>query len=172
MTAQNWPQIISWEKGSEQGFVDNPRDPGGATKYGVTLRELSAWRKRMCSVDDVRNLTWLEACEILKSQYFDAVHGDELPSGIDYCVVDAAVNSGPVQAIKWLQRSLGIAADGHYGVVTAQAVAALKNRKAAIERYDAARLGFMRHLRTWPFFHNGWFARVHLVTRRAEALAA
>ena len=172
MSAQNWPLIASWIKQSEGGFVDNPRDPGGATNYGITLRTLSAWRKMPCTVDDIGALTWGDAREIVKTLYWDTVHGDELPAGLDYCVADAAVNSGPVQAIKWLQRSLGIVADGRFGPVTAQAVKSIRDPKAAIERYDAARLGFMRHLRTWPVFGRGWFARVNLVTERAKGLTA
>lgn len=172
MAAKNWSLIAVFLKQSEGGFVMNPHDPGGATNYGVTIGELSACRKRPCTVSDVRNLSWIEARDILKSQYWDAVHGDDLPSGLDYCVVDAAVNSGPVRAIEWLQASVGVQADGHYGVITAAAVAAVNDRQAAIKRYDAARLGFMRHLRTWRFFSRGWSARVNLVTERAEKLAA
>lgn len=172
MSAKNWPVVSLWIKQSEGGFVNNRRDPGGATNYGITLRTLMAWRHRPVSVADVRSLQWSEAVAIIKSQYADTVHFDDLPSGLDYCVVDAAVNSGPVKAIQWLQRSLGIAADGHYGIQTAAAVAGVNDVRGAIERYDAARLGFMRHLRTWPFFGSGWFARVNLVTKRAEALAA
>lgn len=172
MSAQNWPIIASWIQRVEGGFVNDPRDPGGATKYGITIRTLSAWRKMPCTVEDVGRLTWTDAREIVKTLYWDTVHGDDLPSGLDYCVADASVNSGPVQAIKWLQRSLGIAADGLFGPVTAEAVRTIRDVKGAIDRYDAARLGFLRHLRTWPVFGRGWFARVNFVTQRAKGMAA
>lgn len=172
MTEANWPKMVGWIDADEGGFVNNPRDPGGATNHGVTLRELAAFEKRPVTVADVRTLPLATANAILKSQYFDAVHGADLPSGLDYAVADAAVNSGPVQAIKWLQASLGTAADGHYGVVTAQAVAAIEDVSSVIDAYDAARLGFLRHLRTWPVFGKGWFARVNRVTQRAKSLLA
>lgn len=168
----NFQQISLWEKASEGGFVNDPRDPGGATNLGCTLRELEAYRGHPVTVQEVRELQWPEAQAIMKTQYWDAVHGDDLPGGLDYCMMDAAYNSGQVQAIKWLQASIGVAVDGHYGLVTAARVRGLNDRKAAIEAYDKARLGFMRHLRTWPVFGKGWFARVNLVTSRAIALAA
>ncbi|MHB1024072.1 MAG: glycosyl hydrolase 108 family protein, partial [Acidobacteriaceae bacterium] len=86
MTEKNWPQIAIWIRQSEGGFVNDPRDPGGATNFGVTLRVLQAWRHRATSVADVRDLSSAEANDILKAQYFDAVHGAQLPSGLDYAV--------------------------------------------------------------------------------------
>jgi lysozyme family protein len=171
MSAADFDQISLWVKASEGGFVNNQRDPGGATNMGVTLRELSAYRGHICTVADVRNLQWPEAQAIMKTQYWAAVHGDDLPAGLDYCVMDAAYNSGQVQAIKWLQASLRVPVDGHYGLVTAQAVRGINDGKAAIESYDTARLGFLRHLRTWSVFGKGWFSRVNLVTARALVLA-
>jgi len=171
MATKNWGLIASYIKAAEGGFVDNPRDPGGATNMGVTRATLYAWRKKPVSVEDVKNLTWLEASDIYKAMYWEPVRGDLLPSGLDYAVVDAAVNSGTVQAVKWLQRSLIVPVNGHLDLLTTHAVSTVMNPVAAIQRYDAARLGFLQALRTWPIFGEGWFARVNLVTSRAMALA-
>ena len=54
----------------EGGFVNDPDDPGGATKYGVTIHTLRALRGR-ATVDDVKALTEAEAVEIFKGQYFE-----------------------------------------------------------------------------------------------------
>ena len=54
----------------EGGFVNDPDDPGGATKYGVTNHTLRALRGR-ATVDDVKALTEAEAVEIFKGQYFE-----------------------------------------------------------------------------------------------------
>jgi lysozyme family protein len=172
MTAKNFETISLWIKQSEGGFVNLSSDPGGATNLGVTLRELSAWRHHTCTIVDIRALQWPEAQTIMHAQYWESVHGDDLPSGLDYCVMDAAYNSGVVQAVKWLQTSIGVASDGHLGIVTLDKIKSLASEKANVEAYDKARLGFMRALRTWPIFGKGWFARVNLVTSRALALAA
>lgn len=171
MTEANWPQIAEVERAEEGGYVNNLHDPGRATKYGVTIGELAVWRKRPVTVADVQNLTWAEASEILKTQYFDKVRGDLLPAGLDLAVTDAAVNSGPVRAIMWLQRAVGVEVDGCFGIITAHAVAGINDVDALIERYDAARLGFLRHLRTWPWFRRGWFARVNFITAKSKAMA-
>ncbi len=171
MTIQNLDQICLWIKSDEGGYVDDPRDPGGATRYGVTRRVLAAWRGRPVGTEDVMRLTWDEAKKILLAQYLDPIGVDQLPGGLDYCVADAAFNSGPVQAVKWLQRALGVDDDGHLGLVTLRAAAAVKDPAAAVKSYDAERLGFMRHLRTWPVFKNGWLGRVTRVTQRGLELA-
>jgi lysozyme family protein len=174
MSQASWPQIASWLDADEGGFVDDPRDPGGATNHGVTLRELAAYEGHQVTVADVRALSLTTANAILKTQYFDAVHGADLPSGLDYAVTDAAVNSGPVQAIKWLQAVLKISADGHWGVITSHAVSQIKPADvvALIDAYDRARLGFLQRLRTWPIFGKGWSNRVNRVPARAKILAA
>lgn len=168
----NTAEVTLWIKVSEGGFVDNPRDPGGATNMGVTLRELAAYRGHSVTVHDVQDLTWAEAKTILVAQYMDPVHFNDLPSGLDYCVADESFNSGPTKAIKMLQQIVHTEADGHYGLLTAAAVRGINDREGAVEAYDKARLGFLRHLPTWAYFGNGWLNRVNLVSSRAKIMAA
>lgn len=54
--------------------------------------------------------------------YWSLVKGDSLPPGVSYVVFDGTVNSGVGQSVKWLQRALGIAADGIVGPQTLNAV--------------------------------------------------
>lgn len=144
----------------EQGFVDNPKDPGGATNFGVTIKTLSAARGRSASVEDVRNLTKSEARLILSNSYYRPVRFAELPSGLDHAVADFAVNSGPARAVKELQRVLGVTADAIVGPKTIRAAQAVNDIEGLIERYCIARLAFVKGLKTFKTFGRGWTRRI------------
>ena len=64
---------------------------------------------------DMRALTPALVGPLYKRKYWDKVAGDLLPSGLDYAVFDAAINSGPGRAAKWLQELVGVTADGAIG---------------------------------------------------------
>lgn len=151
---------------SEGGYVDHPKDPGGATNMGITHRTLSAWRKRPVTKQDVRDLTRAEAMQIYEAQYWRTSGADRMPAGLDYAVFDYAVNSGPARAVKDLQRVLGVGADG---VVGAQTLAALDGKRVTtlIEELCARRLVFLKGLSTWGTFGRGWQRRVDEVRDRA-----
>jgi len=152
----------------EGGYVNHPRDPGGATNKGVTQSTYDAYRARLAKPQqDVRGITDFEVRTIYKQQYWDTVQADYLPHGLAYCVFDAAVNSGPGQAAKWLQRAVGAGVDGVVGneTITAARRADVRN---TINAYCDMRLAFMRRLKHWPTFKNGWSRRVAEV--RAQSL--
>ena len=155
----------------EGGFADNPKDPGGRTNRGVTQRTYDAHRKRMGQPrKDVKNITDAEVSQIYREQYWNAVRADDLPSGVGYMVFDAAVNSGPSRAAKWLQAVVGTAEDG---VVGDQTIAAIGNLPLVIliDAYCDKRLAFMKSLKHWPTFKNGWARRVAEVRAQAKAWA-
>jgi lysozyme family protein len=87
-------------------------------------------------------------------------------------VFDGAVNSGPVQSIKWLQRALGVNADGQLGQVTLDAIETHPDVDALIADYCARRMLFLRALRTWRKYGGGWQARVSNVQRVSQSMAA
>lgn len=153
----------------EGGYVDHPADPGGATNRGITFATLADWRGTAITKDDVRNLTVAEAGAIYRKNYWDKVRGDALPPGVDLATFDAAVNSGPARAAKWLQQALGVAQDGAIGPLTLAAVAKAEPAALVGEICDA-RMAFLRSLSTWPTFGKGWTRRVDEV--RAAALKA
>ena len=156
--------------GHEGGYVNNPKDPGGATKYGITHRTLAAHRSASSVTPaEVKALTKEEAAEIYRRSYWVQSGGDLLPVGIDFMAFDYGVNSGPAQAVKSLQRVVGVTADG---IVGGQTVAAVKAYKGdLIGAYAAERLRFMRSLKTWPTFGRGWQNRVASVTAQARQIA-
>ena len=149
----------------EGGWSDHPKDPGGATNYGITLRTYSAWLGRPASKAELRGIAHTEVSAIYRAEYWNAISGDDLPPGFDLVAFDAAVNSGPSRAAKWLQTAVGANADGKIGPATI--AAAGRAGPDAIIRACATRMQFLRSLETWHVFGNGWSARV----AATEALA-
>jgi lysozyme family protein len=87
------------------------------------------------------------------------VKGDDLPDGVDYVVFDAAINSGPGRAAKWLQQAVGATADGAIGPGTLKAVSEMPAQEI-VEKYQQIRLEFLQALPTWGTFGKGWGRRV------------
>jgi len=145
----------------EGGYVDHPQDPGGRTNLGVTQRVWEEWMGRPVSEKEMRALTPVMVKPLYKRKSWDAVRADDLMVGVDYCVFDVAVNSGPGRAIKFLQSCVGVTVDGGFGPRT---LAAVKEAEAdpttLIEQYCAKRLEFLQSLKTWPVFGKGWERRV------------
>ena len=171
MTAANFGRALPLVLKHEGGYVDHPKDPGGATNLGVTIGTLSSWLGRPATKAEVRALTRETVAPIYRKNYWAAIRGDELPAGLDYCVFDFAVNSGPKRAAMALQRAVGVADDGVIGSITLANVA---NRPvdATIERIMADRMTFLRRLSTWATFGKGWTARCDGVLKEALDMAA
>lgn len=156
----------------EGGYVNHPRDPGGATNKGITWRTYAAWRRaRDLEPQSVRFITDEEVAAIYKRQYWDAVRADDLPAGLDYAVFDFAVNSGPARAAKFLQRILGVEADGHIGEITLAAVNGRQDVKNIITQLCDNRLAWLRRLSHFDTFGRGWTRRVSEVKLKASAMA-
>jgi lysozyme family protein len=171
MAASSFERALALVLRHEGGYVDHPRDPGGATNLGVTLATLSHARGRPATKADVRELTRAEAAGIYRRSYWDAVQGDDLPAGIDLLLFDLAVNSGPARAVRILQRALGVAEDGVAGPRT-RAALARADPKAVIAAVTRERLLFLQRLPTWPTFGRGWRRRAQAIEQEAHALQA
>lgn len=166
----NFQRSLTAVLAHEGGYVDHPKDPGGATNLGITFAVLQSWRGRPITKADVKALTNSEAAAIYKANYWDKVRGDDLPAGVDYAVMDFAVNSGVFRSATYLQEIVGVAPDGKIGPLTLQAVAAWDAVKL-IEKLSANRLAFLKRLSTWPTFGKGWSSRVTGVLRLAKDMA-
>lgn len=135
----------------EGGYVDHPSDPGGATNYGITERVA----RQHGYTGHMRDLPLQVAIEIYRKDYWSMIKADQLPGALRFHAFDAAVNSGHVQAIKWLQRAAGVKDDGIVGPITIKAAASVSPAK-----YSAIRLRFMTDLKTWSSFGRGWARRI------------
>lgn len=172
MSARNFSGSLLAVLRHEGGKVDDPNDPGGRTAYGVTQAVYDAWRRQQgLAPRDVWSITPSEISAIYRKQYWDAVRGDDLPSGVDYAVFDFAVNSGPARAIKFLQREVGAAPDGKLGPATLAAVNAADPRRI-VAGLSAARQAYLETLNTFPRFGKGWTTRVADVAVAARGMCA
>lgn len=172
MTASNFDKALKAVLADEGGYSNHPSDPGGATNHGVIQKVYDGFRDGLGrSRQSVKKITMAEVRDIYRKQYADAIKFNDLPDGVDYCVFDGAVNSGPSQSVKWLQRALGgVNVDGQLGMATL----------AAVEKADTVRLvnsicdqrmAFLKRLRTWSVFGTGWTKRVKGVRALALAMA-
>ena len=139
----------------EGGFSDHAADPGGKTRFGIT----EAVAREVGYRGDMRELPLDLAKRIYKDKYWDTVKAEQLPAAVRYAVFDAAVNSGPGQAAKWLQRALGVKDDGAIGPQTLAAANA-SNPDSLKMRMLGQRLRFMAGLSNWPAFSRGWAIRI------------
>ena len=145
---QRFERCVATVLEKEGGFVNDPRDPGGATNMGITLATLRAFRETEVTPQDVCNLSCEEAREIYRSRYWIPMRCADLPAGVELMVFDFGVNAGPSRAIKLLQQKSGVKPDGSIGPVTLAAVWA--NKPAAlIAALADARLEYYRKLDTY-----------------------
>ena len=136
---------------AEGGLVDDPRDPGGLTKFGIS--------KRAYPSVDIRNLTREAAIAIYRADFWSRVQGDKLPRAIAFQALDAAVNHGIGNAVRWLQRAAKVADDGVIGPMTLAAIGRADPADLVL-LFNAERLAFYTKLTTFDAFGRGWINRV------------
>ncbi len=157
----------------EGGYVNHPKDPGGATNKGVTLAVFQGFYGASMGTDNLRTITDEQLAHIYKTGYWDKCQCDEFPNGVDYVVFDQAVNSGPGRSAKWLQAAVGVTVDGGIGP---QTIAATRQASASqvINAMCDERLAFMKRIKNgalWETFGRGWQARVDGVREQGLRLA-
>lgn len=168
---ENFIRSMPFIFSEEGGYVNNPKDPGGETNLGVTNRSWSAYIGRQATSAEMHALTKDKVTPFYKKNYWDTVHGDELPAGLDYAVLDWSVNSGARRSVSGLQKVLGVAQDGIIGSHTLEAIAN-QNTNDLIDRFMDERLRWLKTLSTWKTFGNGWDKRVQRVRGRAHKMVA
>lgn len=166
----NFQRCLAATLREEGGFVDDARDPGGATCKGITLATFRQYHPD-ASKDDLRHISDADVQHIYRKGYWNPIKGDDLPSGVDLVTFDFAVHSGNGRASKYLQRIGGVTVDGVIGPKTLAAVNAM-DAKTTINLLCDRRLEFLKGLPTWKFFGKGWQARVSRIREAGLALIA
>lgn len=161
MTERVWKKALDMTFSLEGGYVNDPYDSGGETKYGIS--------KKAYPDLDIESLTLWQAEEIYHKDYWLRCKCDLLPDYLSVAVFDYAVNSGVTKAIKSLQKVLGVTVDGKAGNQTIGAADSQPPHKV-LDAYLNERLNFMMSLKTWKRYGNGWGKRIDKVKKVCEGL--
>jgi len=152
---KTFKEIIEKVLEHEGGYVNDPTDLGGETKYGIT--------KRFYPKVDIKNLTIEKAKQIYKDDYWDKNRIESVPQELWHIFFDMCVNMGRRTAVKILQRAAnskgrGIDEDGGLGPATCKALKGIN-----IERVRAYRVKYYVDLINakpeQEKFYFGWFRR-------------
>ena len=135
----------------EGGYVNDEKDPGGETKFGIS--------KRSYPSEDIPNMTKDRAKALFRRDFWDKVDGDTLQDGVAFQAADFAYHSGPSVAVRYLQRALGVADDGDWGPAS-QAAADAADEHDTIMLLIAERIDYMTRLKNWPNHGKGWARRM------------
>lgn len=152
MAAENFAACLAISLKFEGGDVHHSKDPGGRTSRGVTQATYDAYRdKKRIARRTVFAMTKAELQEIYRNGYWSQLKCDALPCGVDLCIFDYGINSGPGRAQKLMDR------------VRVKKIDAT----AQIHMICDQRLSFLKRLKTWPHFGRGWTRRVESCRRQA-----
>ena len=141
--------------GNEGGYVNNQKDPGGETNWGITKTVAVA----NGYAGDMRTMPKETAKGIYKKMYWDRLQCDQLPFVVAFQLFDAGVNHGNSQAVKFLQRALSVVDDGVIGAKTIAATNSLDDLQIVM-LFNAERIEFYSSLKTFSTFGKGWVRRV------------
>ncbi len=158
MSSANFQRAIPILLEEEGGLVDNPKDPGGLTKYGISHRSYPNV--------DIRALTPEGAAAIYERDWWPACGADKLPWPLCLFVFDHAVNAGCVAAIKCLQRAAHVKDDGNLGPLTLGAVERA-NLRLLCRQFNVERCHFYMRLNSASTFGLGWLGRVASVALKS-----
>jgi lysozyme family protein len=135
----------------EGGDADDPRDPGGRTRWGISQRTYPTL--------DIAKLTRAEAIALYRRDFWTPLQGDALPPALAFQALDAAVNHGVGRTVRWLQRLVGVRVDGQLGPLTLAAIQAADQR-VLIQRLLALRLDLYVEHERFAAFGRGWTRRI------------
>jgi lysozyme family protein len=144
LTASNREASISKTLTYEGGYTNDPRDPGGATNWGITIFDARLHWKPDATAADVKAMPKSVAIEIYRQKYWAKMGCDDRPAGVDFVDFDLGVNSGVGRTTQFRK------------VLDPQQLAPV----AYVKAFCAKRSAFLHSLRTWEAFGKGWGRRV------------
>lgn len=152
----------------EGGFVNDPDDRGGATKFGVTIGTL---REHGIDVDgdgdidvkDVEVMPLEVAKQVYRNHYWEPLKLDRIPGYLRDVMFDMAINHGQSRAVKILQRAItregyDIAVDGLIGPQTISHAPYVELKEVVYERIYFYSM-IIRNDPSQMKFRKGWYNR-------------
>ncbi len=143
--------VVAFVLEQEGGYVDDPRDPGGETKWGISKRSYPELA--------IADLTRDAAIAIYRRDFWEPHRFGELPPALALACFDAGVNQGPQRAVRWLQKALELDPDGVVGPETINR-AMLAPLGATLRALTAERGFAYGCLGTFPAFGRTWMRRL------------
>lgn len=137
--------------GHEGGYVNNPADPGGETKFGIS--------KRSYPNEDIAGMTLDRAKQIYRIDFWDRLRCGDMPRSLSFSVFDCGVNCGVTRAAEFLQKLLRVTVDAQIGPLTLEAVSQANGALLAA-KFNAMRLQYHASLPSFKDFGKGWCRRV------------
>lgn len=135
--------------GHEGKYVNDPRDNGGETQWGISKRSYPAV--------DIKNLTLQGAKAIYYRDFWLPLA--DAHAAVKFQVFDFAVNGGLSTGLRKLQSAIGVADDGHWGPHSAKTLQTFELNDVLL-RFNKERLRFYTSLKGWPDYGKGWTNRV------------
>lgn len=148
-------QIFDRLIGHEGGYVNDPRDPGGETNWGVTKRTAQA----NGYTGNMKTMTRQQAYEIYRRAFWLRYNCEQMPDAVAYQFFDAAVNHGFGNASRMLQRAVGVLDDGIIGKYSIEAINC-NPISDTLMVLNGERLNFYTRLKNFDRFGKGWVNRV------------
>lgn len=157
------PFILAWEG----GFVNHPKDPGGATNKGITIATYRRYFGVGKTVEDLKKIKEEEWDYIFRNGYYDPIKGDKIDNkSIALLCVDMCWGSGPITAIKRIQKCLGTTPDGIVGPKTLALLNAPNSRDVFDKLWKMRESWFKEIVSKRPsskVFLKGWLRRLNAI---------
>jgi lysozyme family protein len=146
---------------ADKGNYNSQRELVG-TNYGIAAPTYERIIGRPPTEADMKNMTYDEARNIYKQQYWDVIKGDEIKDqSVANIFFDGVVNQG--KSIRWMQEAAVVKADGKVGPKTIEAI----NQADPLGLHDAfkekRKAGYEAYIKANPdqaVFRNGWMNRL------------
>lgn len=138
----------------EGGLSDDPLDPGGLTRWGISQRAYPEL--------DIRQLTREQAIDLYREDCWERLRCGDLPPAVAVALFDTAVNQGAGSAVRMLQQSLGVTTDGLIGPRTIAAAYGVPAGDLLVD-FLARRAVRYAETPTFPHFGRGWMRRLFSV---------
>jgi len=149
--------------GHEGEFSDDYNDRGNWTTGTIGEGELKGTKYGVSAMSyphlDIANLSLEEAKAIYYEDFWKKVNAEEFHAAVAFQLFDASVNHGTGNAVRFLQRGLGVADDGDVGRITLNRYRTT-DVDDLLHKFNAERLIFYTKLSNFGLYGSGWVRRV------------